>query len=771
MIVYYRTRTLLLKILIFSVLFSNFPLFSEGMYSYGAVQRKPFLPSANMTQEGRAFYEAAEGQEWFLSYIEEQLNMQEKSINTLNKDPGINDLERIVTIGLKGEQINGKLPKAIGMLTNLRHIYLADTGLSGSIPDELWNLTSLETLDLSSNRLSGTLSEKVEKLVNLKVLLLWHNELNGSLPNGLSKLINIENLDLADNRFTGPIPAQALSGLPHLQVLHLSRNPFTAGPVPEEFSQLPNLTSLMLENTNRTGELPISYQNLSTLQILELSNNRITGELPPSYSNLSNLTWFAVSYNQLTGKLPSSYSNLKKAERIDLSNNQIKGEIPQDYEQLTRLQKLVLSHNQISEQIPDIFSGMDDLFLCYLDHNKLAGFVPHSLIVKGQGTIPADIDVSYNYLTRLTAPGLAKEADNFMDSAAGSVQNQLALPSYLKVDKDSEVNLYTQLYTLRAGTGQGKEKALLPTLSYIIILPDNSILEVGALQQKETAEYKVRLDANGIFVTLKEDIPRNQALKFKIQLRYNDGSAFSTTEIHMGTEEVSSGGGGGAAGSPSGGSSERPVFTHERYVKGYEDGTFKPEGSISREETAVIFYRLKEAKEGELSKAGLERDPALDVAKERWSAEEITYIKNRGIMQGYPDSTFRPGAKITRAEFATLLVRYQLVSEEVGDDPFSDISGHWADSFIKSAAAAGYLTGYPDGTFRPENTITRAEAVTMINRMEERKADNGNSLLKTANIYQDVKDSHWAFEQIIEASRTHKFHKGDTAEQWIEVRE
>ena len=148
-------------------------------------------------------------------------------------------------------------------------------------------------------------------------------------------------------------------------------------------------------------------------------------------------------------------------------------------------------------------------------------------------------------------------------------------------------------------------------------------------------------------------------------------------------------------------------------------------------------------------------------------SEAIAFLNHEGILKGYPDGTFRPDSKITRAEFSAIASRFDNIAE--GNMSFSDVSKtYWAYRAINSAAAKGWVKGYPDGTFKPENNITRAEVTALTNNMLNREADRNyvDSHEKDLVIYNDVK-GHWSYYEIEEATNGHDYsRKGSTEEIW-----
>ena len=208
---------------------------------------------------------------------------------------------------------------------------------------------------------------------------------------------------------------------------------------------------------------------------------------------------------------------------------------------------------------------------------------------------------------------------------------------------------------------------------------------------------------------------------------------------------------------------------HYQYLIGYKDDTFKPENNMTREEVAVMFSRLLK---NPPTKGKIYNYNFTDVERDRWSTTAISYMSELGIINGYPDGTFRPQASITRAEFASIAAKFAELKE--GNKTFSDLDrNHWAYEIVSRAATAGWINGYPDGTFKPDSKITRAEVVSITNLMMNRKADekyvdsNLDKLLK----YSDVTKNHWAYYKIFEATNGHDFVRQSNKidEEWKDI--
>ncbi len=202
---------------------------------------------------------------------------------------------------------------------------------------------------------------------------------------------------------------------------------------------------------------------------------------------------------------------------------------------------------------------------------------------------------------------------------------------------------------------------------------------------------------------------------------------------------------------------------HFAYVSGYTDGTVRPTNNITREEVAAIFYRLLTDVSRTVYETGVNN--FSDVDSSRWSNNAISTLANAGIISGYKEGTFKPGQTITRAEFAAIASRFDSVSENV-TNPFTDTEGHWAEQLISNAADKGWVGGYPDNTFRPTNAITRAEAMTLINKVLNREVDE-EGLLADAKQWPDNQKGKWYYYQVLEATNSHDYERR-SADSYVE---
>ena len=189
------------------------------------------------------------------------------------------------------------------------------------------------------------------------------------------------------------------------------------------------------------------------------------------------------------------------------------------------------------------------------------------------------------------------------------------------------------------------------------------------------------------------------------------------------------------------------VIIYAPFINGYPDGTVKPQGQLTRAELAQIVFNLYEAGQGQNYSASY-----TDVTIAHWAYKAIAYCQESGSMLGYPDGSFKPGQAITRAELSTAFTRIKELASET-QHPFTDVGDHWAKASICAMYAAGNIAGYPDGTFRPDNSVTRAEAATMICRAEGRDVE----LYDTYKTFTDLYESFWAYGSLMNAANGYNY--------------
>ena len=210
---------------------------------------------------------------------------------------------------------------------------------------------------------------------------------------------------------------------------------------------------------------------------------------------------------------------------------------------------------------------------------------------------------------------------------------------------------------------------------------------------------------------------------------------------------------------------------HFAYIVGYGNGEVRPQNNITRAEVATIFFRLltDDVRDENLTKT----NRYSDVAPTAWYNTAVSTLSSMGIITGYPDGTFRPNAAITRAEFAAIAARFDSNGDKT-TAKFSDIATHWAKDEISIAYNNGWITGYPNGTFGPQRDITRAETMTLVNRVLNRQPETEDDLLPNMTVWTDnANPKAWYYLAVQEATNSHyyEFKTNSQYEKWTELRE
>ncbi|MDR1159241.1 MAG: S-layer homology domain-containing protein, partial [Syntrophomonadaceae bacterium] len=209
---------------------------------------------------------------------------------------------------------------------------------------------------------------------------------------------------------------------------------------------------------------------------------------------------------------------------------------------------------------------------------------------------------------------------------------------------------------------------------------------------------------------------------------------------------------------------ENPFISdHIQYLYGYEDGTVQADRVISRAEAAAIFFRLlADANKDAYVVSGL-----TDLESGAWYYQSVAYLNSQGIISGYPDGSFKPDGNITRAEYAAMVSRFDELAAGSGVAFYDVPNEHWAVNYINSTASKGWVSGFEDGSFRPENNVTRAQVVTIVNPMLGRGIAM-EDIPDWAPKYTDLTTAHWAYSDIIEASCAHQYELNEVgSEIWI----
>lgn len=257
--------------------------------------------------------------------------------------------------------------------------------------------------------------------------------------------------------------------------------------------------------------------------------------------------------------------------------------------------------------------------------------------------------------------------------------------------------------------------------------------------------------------------------KYKMDESLIDGAVLKAVFV----KDNDGGSGGGGSHRPNNKPDETPEALngddHFDYVVGYSDGLVHPERNITRAEVASIFFRLlqDDVREKNLT----DQNPFNDVFTDDWFNVAVSTMYDMDIVYGRDNNNFDPNAYITRAEFAAIAARFDSEGYS-GENLFTDIDGHWAANQINRAAEKGWISGYPDGTFGPDRYITRAEAVTMINRVLNRLPESADALHEDMKVFVDNADTNaWYYLAIQEATNSHEYKKDKDGvyETWTDV--
>jgi hypothetical protein len=208
------------------------------------------------------------------------------------------------------------------------------------------------------------------------------------------------------------------------------------------------------------------------------------------------------------------------------------------------------------------------------------------------------------------------------------------------------------------------------------------------------------------------------------------------------------------------------VEDHIWFVRGFEDGRFLADRTITRAEMSMILWRLLDSANKHLHQP----NRFTDVANNSWYAQAVNYLASRNILRGYEDGSFRPNQPITRAEMTAVMSRFFEMTFDGHNDFLDVVESHWAFAYIVNAHNRGWITG-DGGRFRPDDSTTRAEAVTIMNRVLER-TPNPETIryhLDGLQLFPDLTSAHWAFYTIMEAAIEHDFYMEDGREIWTDI--
>lgn len=675
-------------------------IFVSGVFFHASydsfAEMKVFTPHPK-TAYAKKFIALCENQTWYINEIERLLNLEQKSLNNVK---GREDFNNIRSLGLTGKGIKGKIPRAIGELSNLESLFMSDNKLGENIPNELFSLQNLSNIDLSNNEYKINIPGGFGNMPSISKLILRGNQFKGSVPESITENTNITVLDISGNSLSGKIP-EKLNNMTGLLYLAISDNPWEEGKLPV-FSKLDKLKVLSMWKCNIKDEIKEELCEMKTLEVLDLAENKIYGKFPVNFNKFVNMELFSVGKNRLTGAIPDIFSNMPKLKTIDLNGNKLRGKVP---------------------------GSLKTIKTAHLDNN---------------------------YLTGENLNGIEKNEKNFCDQQVNE-QYYMKAREILLISKTENTNVYALLRhydTIR--NSHAINKLLLDPEDYDALIIND-------------LEGKVELTRNdeGIYLKAKKDIKNDENIFIEIKIKDNDGSDYSKVRMNITTFIPNPGSSDNPAVSPAKDDKEKIKVLHKAYIDGYPDKSFGGEKSVTREQIAKM---VTVALDIDLpDKGNIIKESFSDVKKSRWSVQYVERTKELGWLKGYGNGKFGPENSITRAELAACLVRIMSMKENAlqenersngaeKDIVFKDVAkGKWYTNYVLQASNMNLIKGYPDGSFKPENKVTRTEAVIMINRMLGRNPHEESELLKIKNPFKDLKIDYFAYLDIIEASVTHEY--------------
>jgi len=555
------------------------------------------------------------------------------------------------------------------------------------------------SIGLKDKDIEGKIPKAIGYFKDLRFLYLANNKLTGEIPNELYSLTKLENLDLSDNELEGEIS--------------------------DAIGNLTNLETLLLWDNKLTGNIPNSIGNLTKIVNLDLSFNGLSGIIPEEIFAAKNLKILSLSNNKLEGEISESINELFLLKELLLWNNSFKGEIPEGINSIENFEKIDLSQNNFTGPISKMIIGNKSLKLIDLSDNLFVGDLDDDFISNLDDTV---LHIENNYLYGPNIENL-NNIHNLNDEF--DEQYRLKINEHLTTRTGNELNILPLIQVVNVDDGTViKEEIDLPYKYF-------EFVELDASLKRKINIYRGSDDS--IRIKALAPISKSENAIITIYIGENAGSDYSTVSFLLtATNPPSSGSGSSISIFPVESEVVEPVKKieeekvvepkptktlnisfYKKYMSGYEDGSFKPDGEITREEMAYILYTLNK---NDTNDKDIPANSYTDVDEGRWSCEAINFITDCRLMVGYPDNTFKPRNRLTRAELATIISRYMAL--EIGNKTsFADATEHWSTEYIHAVNDKGYMKGYPDGSFKPDNNITRAETVATMNRILGRTPD------------------------------------------------
>ncbi|XAR62034.1 Non-specific serine/threonine protein kinase [Bertholletia excelsa] len=305
----------------------------------------------------------------------------------------IGNLTELINLEIADNFLIGKIPPGISKLKKLWQLELYYNDLTGELPAGFGNLTNLELFDASHNHLSGDLSE-LKSLNQLVTLQLYENEFSGEVPPEFGDFKKLVNLSLYANSLTGPLP-QKLGSWAEFDFIDVSEN-FLTGPIPKEMCKHGKMRKLLILQNKFTGNIPASYADCTSLIRVRVGNNSLSGVVPSGIWGLPNVGLIDIGFNQFEGSITSDIKNAKTLAQIMAGNNRLSGELPQEISGATGLVSIDLSYNQFSGNIPATMGELKQLNNLHLQNNRFSGPIPENI---ASCSALSDVNMAYNSLS------------------------------------------------------------------------------------------------------------------------------------------------------------------------------------------------------------------------------------------------------------------------------------------------------------------------------------------------------------------------------------
>ncbi|KAJ9559373.1 hypothetical protein OSB04_013987 [Centaurea solstitialis] len=347
---------------------------------------------------------------------------------------------RVVTLNLRSRGLSGSISPAIGNLSFLRDLVLANNSFTGNVPQEVGRLSRLRRVRLSNNSLSGEIPSNISRCSNLLELYLGFNNFSGVIPNEFGSLTKLQRILVDTNELTGEIP-KFIGNFTSLAILSGTVNHFH-GSIPDTLGQLSNLWYFGFEVNNLSGILPLSFFNISSLEEIHLTDNKIGGNLPPDISQrFLGLRALNLPENKFSGPIPFSLSNATNLEYLALQINAFTGSVP-DFSRMQRLKRFTVNSNQLGNGKSDNLNFVTSLANCTnlgwlgFGANNLGGVLPKSMfnftllteLTIGQNLISGNIPYEIRQLVNIKRMILSEnQFTGRIPDSIGSLRNLVAL--------------------------------------------------------------------------------------------------------------------------------------------------------------------------------------------------------------------------------------------------------------------------------------------------------------------------------------------------------